>query len=96
MISQTFGPAGENGDLTEFSYLFVKHRQNVWSDPNEFTSIRLACDPRLEETAKICYDYAFNDNGDLDNNFCVHIPGFSGYNLAEVQNRQRIKNHRTV
>ena len=91
-FSQTFGPAGENGGLTEFNELFVNtDRQNVWSDPIEFASNRPACDPRLEETAKKCFNDAFNDVGDLNANFCIHIPGFSGYNLDDVQTRQRIR-----
>ena len=89
-FSQTSGPAGENGGLTVFNELFViKDRQKVWSDENEFASNRPACDPRLEITAKICFNDAFNADGHLNGyNFCVHIPGFSGYNLDDVRTRQ--------
>ena len=92
-FSQTFGPAGEDGDLTEFNQLFViKEMQNVWSDPIEYASNRLACDPRLEETAKICFYDAFTADGNLNgDNFCAHIPFFFGYNLDDVQTRQWIK-----
>ena len=95
-FTQTFGPAGENGYLTVFSELFVKNKdpdwQKIWSDPNEYASNRLACDPRLEQTAKECFNDAFNDNGEMNNNnFCVHIPGFNGYTLDVVKTRQRIK-----
>ena len=86
----TAGPAGENGALTQFNELFVNQdRQNVWSNPTEFASTRPACDPRLEETAKKCFKDAFNNDRDfVDGNFCVHIPGFNGYVLNDVNQKQ--------
>ena len=90
---KTAGPAGEDEQL-EFSDLFVNERlerQSIWSDPVEsFASNRLACDPRLEESAKKCYHDAFDGNGDFLNIFCTHIPGFGGYNLDQVQTRKGI------
>lgn len=91
-FTQTFGPAGQNGDLTVFSQLFVNNDadwQKIWSDPNVYASNRLACDPRLEKTAKKCFNDAFNDK--KNNNFCTHIPRFNGYTLDVVKTRQRIK-----
>ena len=90
--SDAAGPAGENEGLTAFSDLFLENleRQSIWSDPLEFASNRPACDPRLEETAKKCYDDAFDANGDFLNIFCTHIPGFSGYYLDQVQTRKGI------
>ena len=86
---QTAGPAGDNEGLVQFSDLFVNlERQKTWVDPFNYASNRPACDPRLEESAKRCYADAFDSNGDLVNDFCIHIPGFTGYTLNEVQIRK--------
>ena len=86
---QTAGPAGDNKGLVQFSDLFVNlERQSIWVDPFNYASNRPACDPRLEESAKKCFADAFDSNGDPVNDFCIHIPGFTGYTLNEVQSRK--------
>ena len=90
-FSDTRGPAGENEELDAFSHLFFPNnkRQSIWKDTEEFESRRLACDPRLEENAKKCYEDAFV-NGVFVDKFCSHIPNFAGFTLNDVHLRKEI------
>ena len=82
------GPAADDEELTVFSQLFVDNgRRSSWKEPTVYSSQRIACDPRLEETAKICFDGAFDANGNFNNVFCTHIADFDGFDLDQVQNR---------
>ena len=89
------GPSGQDEKLQYFKNLFELHggqgyidRESIYKLPEQFSSRRLACDPRLEETAKICYDDAFDANGAFTGTICTHIPGFGGFTLDDVRQRQ--------
>ena len=89
------GPSGQDEKLQYFKNLFETEggadytaRKTIYNDPEEYSSKRIACDPRLEETAKKCFDDAFNADGDFTGPICTHIPGFSGFELDTVIERQ--------
>lgn len=89
------GPSAQDEKLQYFKSVFETFggasydaREKIYNNPEEYSSRRLACDPRLEETAKICFEDAFNDAGVFTGTICTHINGFSGFDLATVRQRQ--------
>ena len=89
------GPSGQDEKLTNFKDLFIglgyTDRETVYSDPETYASKRIACDPRLEETAKDCYEKAFDADGAFiatDSICSKSIPDFNGFTLEDVRQRQ--------
>jgi hypothetical protein len=88
------GPTGQDEKLEVFKNLMggadYNARLQIYNDPEEYSSKRIACDPRLEEAAKDCFDDAFNADGDFTGTFCTHINDnkFAGFDLETIRQRQ--------
>ena len=90
------GPAGQDEKLQTFKEVMEKFggadyeaRETIYNDPEQWASKRIACDPRLEEVAKECYENAFDEATDVFlGTICADIPGFNGFDYADIRQRQ--------